>query len=141
MIDKVVAFIEAQLDEDERVACAATSGPWTDCGTQPYGVEQLGGDQPRYVAQIETGDDREAADAEHIARHDPARGLREVEAIRRVLTQYRTVCDEVREPHSTDHYAHARSRQYQLQQVLLVLAAVWADHGDYDPAWVPDVDG
>jgi hypothetical protein len=61
-MDDLIAFLRAQLDEDERVAAAADGPGW-------------GPDSPLI-------DGRELA---HIARWDPARVLAEVEAKRRVI--------------------------------------------------------
>lgn len=55
--------------------------------------------------------------AGHIARHDPARVLREVEAKRRILALH----EELNEPHLYEAVQH--------------LAAVWSDHPGYRPEW------
>lgn len=58
---------------------------------------------------------------EHIARHDPARVLAECEAKRRILNlcDFEPDCDAA------------------VLKVARVLAAVYADHPDYDEAWRP----
>lgn len=78
-MNDLVEFIRAQLDEDERVARAA--------GWHRY-IWELG---IVYGTVIATGNRKTVAhgcqeyDADHIARHDPARALREVDAKRRIL--------------------------------------------------------
>jgi hypothetical protein len=61
MTDDLITWLRAQLDEDERVARA-----WLPLGNPT------------------------AADREHIARHDPARVLAEVDAKRRILDEHKT---------------------------------------------------
>jgi hypothetical protein len=82
--DDLVAFLRARLDEDEQ---AARETLWEGSGNKPdwelpsSATVDVGGDE------FYAGD---ATIARHIARHDPARGLREVEAKRRII------CDLVR---------------------------------------------
>ncbi len=80
--DDIIAFIKARLDEDEAAAKA-----WL-----PFG-------------------NPDAAAREHIARQDPGRVLREVEAKREIIR----VCGRV--------------------YVLRCLAAVYSDHPDYRQEW------
>jgi hypothetical protein len=101
---------ERQLDEDERVAQAATTGPWRYDPTQHHrepgtvrfseGVftGPAGRDATCVAITGETDDPQSMADAAHIARHDPARVLAEVErgrrdiaAKRRILAEHRPV--------------------------------------------------
>lgn len=79
----LVSFLCARLDEDERTARAPLgdhAASWTlpSSAVVDTGAADLGD-------EIHTGDARLA---EHIARHDPARVLREVEAARRVLDRH-----------------------------------------------------
>jgi hypothetical protein len=91
-MDDLIAFVRAQLDDDERVARTATSGPWVAkrADDSVYAVETsivMGGhDGGWYIvpAQVEGGEGIEPGDAQHIARWEPARVLAEVDA-RRVL--------------------------------------------------------
>lgn len=93
MSDDLIAWLRAQLDEDERAANAAT---WTE---DPNGnawrvvppkahYERLivadGFDDGVVLVTPENGEPE--AIAEHIARHNPARVLVEVEAKRRILS-------------------------------------------------------
>jgi hypothetical protein len=122
----LVAFLKARLDEDEQAARAAVGFD--------YGVR-------------EWADDGDPVNV-HIARHDPARVLREVEAKRRML-----------EAHSRPHHcAHLTGRGassvvdgkpwvfYEeahtqdtgdICDVLRLLALPYADHKDYREEWRP----
>ena len=93
----IVEFLTARLAEDEQDAVAATVGPWRHSpdkhwrkpGTTWFEEAVFAGpagDGATCVAGTgETDDPQSMADARHIARHDPARVLREVEAKRRIL--------------------------------------------------------
>jgi hypothetical protein len=73
-MDELIAFLRAQLDEDERVALAA-SGFYDD--------------RDLSAELVEEGFDREVGDL--AAYWDPARVLAEVEAKRRILGEHRPV--------------------------------------------------
>ena len=89
-MDDLVTWLRAQLDEDERVARAATRPtmcPEWACSSR----EVFTGDAAvRKVADVAWSDDIGA----HIARHDPARVLAEVDAKRRILDQHRPADSE-----------------------------------------------
>lgn len=72
-MDELIAFVRAQLDEDERVARAAQEWTW----------------RPELAAEF--------GSPEHIARWDPARVLAEVEAKRRILDEYKRALDRRRQ--------------------------------------------
>jgi hypothetical protein len=89
-------FYAARLDEDEAAALA-----WL-----PFG-------------------NPDAATREHIARHDPARVLREVQAGRKILADYegtRAITGD------NDEYVAG------LSAALSALASAYSDHPDYDEA-------
>lgn len=80
MSDAALAWLRAQLDDDERVAREATDGPWeiSASTTSPIAdVQGVTSSYEDYTCSIE--------DAEHIARWDPARVLAEIEAKRAIL--------------------------------------------------------
>jgi hypothetical protein len=126
-------FLAARLDEDEAVARAATEGPWyLDAPDHAYVGNRADGRNYGLWAIVHNGlwaivhmsadvlpdltDDaqrRTLADAEHMARHDPARVLREVEAKRAIVSE--------------------GAPEY----LLVHLAAVYADHPDYRDEWRP----
>lgn len=97
-MDDPIGSLRAQLDKDERIARAAS---WTDDANawhaepSPFGARD--GGQRWYVEDamddgVVSHVDPVASDdesvARHIARHDPARELREVEAKRRIVDAY-----------------------------------------------------
>ncbi|MGH9252637.1 MAG: DUF6221 family protein [Acidimicrobiales bacterium] len=128
-------FLTARFDEDEVAAQAAFPGPWRhDPGKEWFidpdklraaraGVRQSGGEEAvlaghaLVVGVAATGpsdDPQSMADADHIARHDPARVSADVEAKRRIM----------------------KVAEFELD-ILELLALPYADHPDYDEAWRP----
>jgi hypothetical protein len=106
-MDELLAFLRAQLDEDERVA-RETAG---------HGSTTWKAGLHRWRGRIEADDaalivrDVDLVDAEHIARWDPARVLAEVEAKRRVL--------DLHNPQPTGYvdgvYTHGETGQLQCE--------------------------
>jgi hypothetical protein len=87
-VDDLITFLRAQLDEDERIARAATLGPWVQSGIGDYGWTV---DFGCPGAGVETADTEQGlADASFIAAHNPARVLRDIDAKRRTLVR----CEE-----------------------------------------------
>lgn len=102
-VDDLLAFLRAQLDEDERVARAATVGPW-EWGPSPtakltWGLS--GSDVPfgGWILRVNDAGCPSTHDAQHIARWDPARVLAEVEAKRRILDAWQMQVDDD-DPHA-----------------------------------------
>lgn len=131
-MDDLVTWLRAQLDDDERVALAASPGPWGDTETgAPHwsdaGVYDVNDQSVAlYDAAYEEGPTSiRAEDATHIARHDPVRVLREV-AAKRAIVEW-VVNNRV--PNSTigDSFAYA----------LFALAAVYSDRDGYRTEWAP----
>ena len=73
--------------------------------------------------------------AQHFARHDPARVLREVEAKRKRLAEYEAVLEEI-DPDEPDDRV-LRSTAYAM---IRYDAEVYSDHPDYDTAWTVALD-
>jgi hypothetical protein len=126
---ELVEFLRTRLDEDEQRAKAATPGPWMPEGDDDTDDEvwtahdgehgELVGDTVAYVR----GGERMRANVAHIARHDPARVLAEVDAKRRIIAECeRTLAYE-------DH-GHAVA-----EFVLQGLALPYADHPDFREEW------
>lgn len=133
----IVDFLLARIAEDEAAAASTHSGRWTvvtlDDGWQSpstYVVEapppapgvprydQGEPDDPLWVM-----DTQEEAIARHVARHSHARVLAECQAKRAIIEQ-------VSDIEWTGSYA--------VRDVVLGhLAAVYADHPDYQPEWRP----
>lgn len=90
-MDDLVQWLGQQLDEDERIAKAATDGPWhVDHELYPESINAADGVQViaggRWGGEASVFESTE--DALHIARHDPARVLREIDAKRRMLARH-----------------------------------------------------
>lgn len=154
-VDDLVAWLRAQIDEDERVAKAATAGPWwynpakawhlpDDLPTRRNGEEFVGANLVPSVATCvaATGPadhPQSMADAQFIARHDPARVLREVESKRRILDALP----------SDDGYDAGRAKfsDYEscddscvgqvMHEVVKLLALPYADRPGYQEEWKP----
>lgn len=123
MADGLVAFVSARMDEDEATANAA----WDEKARLTYKPA------PRIQARDWDADDiamvgpRGPAHAisAHVARHDPARALREVEAGRQILTAYIKVeADGLR----GDGWIAFRF-------AVETLAGIWRDHPEYLLEW------
>ena len=150
--DGLAAFQRARLDEDEAGArlAARKGGTWTqgDPGQGSCAITSLGG---TVVYDEGRPDEHQAA---HIARHDPARVLREVAAMRERLALYldakETLAVALRKAPPEDDPAAAHSyvrerinvnqasgRFAALEMSVRLDAMVYSDHPDYDPSWKP----
>jgi hypothetical protein len=148
-------FIRARLNEDEVAARAATPGPWRHDpgkewigdpkllemarrGVQTFAGEEFVGAGARpevaCIAATGPGDDPQSmADAAHIARHDPARVLREVAALRALVD----MAERYAADPAHDDPDYANGREAAGEDAVRHVAAIWSDHEDYDPAWKP----
>ena len=177
----IVEFLRARLDEDEAVARAAVIPAHNKPGAykpHPELAEWFyDGDEVEYVQTPEMlahkypdrlyvtmdreglGPSVEADVANHIARHDPARVLREVEAKRRIVDLHANWPVLVQgQPkyemqqmdatgfvsfRATQQTAWLTEREYRERfgveppaaPMIRALASVYADHPDYDPEW------
>jgi hypothetical protein len=132
-VSDLVEFLTARLDEDETIALAATPSPWTSHGLpsrdqatiiQDMGRRSITGDPIGAPVVASTYRPGGNADAGHIARHDPARVLREVEAKRRILAW-------ASDPKMHLELIPEAERYY----VLTALAQPYVDHPDHQEAW------
>jgi hypothetical protein len=153
-MDDLVAFLRARLDEDEAAAAAAqqeTTGCWTARETDWGGgsvVEDGGG---ALILPTAAND----VHYPHVARHDPARVLAEVEAKRKIVDAYLPpgadphpglpcINYEGQDPAQYDEYG-ACERHWQASKTLLhedfvlrLLALPYAGHPGYRPEWAPE---
>ncbi len=122
----ITEFIAARLDEDEATARAAH-----DLMDEPWKVYPEGPEEENYSGGYRVSNGGtiagwvEEAKAVHIARHDPARVLREVEAKRAILENSIIVMDK---------YAGGMYLDF-VRETLRHLAAAYSDHPDYNPEW------
>jgi hypothetical protein len=129
----IVAFIEARLAEDEAAAKLAAKYH----GKRWHAGEAVHPSEGTVSVFDEDGANLVAmwvlpGDAAHIARHDPARVLREVTAKRAIVSNYVTCATADRysgEPAPIDHY------QGGVGYALCALASAWSDHPDYQREW------
>ncbi|MFF4791857.1 DUF6221 family protein [Streptomyces sp. NPDC001276] len=96
-MDELVRWLGEQLDVEAQVAREATPGPWQNAPTARHHATASGRSEEAVFASPpdlgatvvaitgEAVERRHLVDAEHIAAHDPARVLREIDAKRRVL--------------------------------------------------------
>lgn len=123
----LVRWLGEQLDEDERIARAATPGPWK-LARQP-GVEWVSSAEYWAVADCSDADPARE-NAEHVAAWDPARVLREIDAKRRIIADY-------------ERYAAERRRELggwntdEVSPILTALALPYADKPGYREEWAP----
>lgn len=134
----LITFLSARLNEDDAAAMAATGTTWaweaTGDKDNSWAVGHVEDEDGHPLSgEIEHGQgvvidgvcesiNGNLADAAHIARHDPARALREVAFKRSILGQYRTAAGW-----SSDNWPLS----------LRLLAAAWSDHPDYRQEWAP----
>jgi uncharacterized protein DUF6221 len=160
------AFLAARLEEDERIAMAATGQDWGQPAERPEhwrwecaeddkpvdvdlaiasGQEILEhGDHYRIGLRsteeypssvgplshlIIDGEEIRPQDARHIARHDPARVLREVAAGRQLLSDY----EEARTSNAETVLVIAEI----LLMQIINRCGVYDSHPDYLPKWGP----
>lgn len=131
---ELVEWLRAQLDEDERIARAATE-------RQPYDEWDAVGDERDDdagrswwevlgVARMNQAPSARAL-AEFIAEHDPARVLREIDAKRRILAE-----------HALNGWVCTTCDNGEVEQVfpcptLRLLALPYADRPGYREEWRP----
>jgi hypothetical protein len=156
----LVEFLRARLDEDEAAANAAPGSTWTTfsqsdiAGASVYDEQwrllspahydhdnALGAKRgPRY---IEDARDQLVA---HIARHDPARVLAEVEAKRRILDEHTkdSICVDGREccKRCVVDIEIAWDEAFAAMEpipcpTVRLLALPYAEHPDYRQEWRP----
>lgn len=139
-MDDLVKFIQERTDEDERIAKAATSPPWSADGMSVRGHERPYADSTgrATVLVVRHTWPQESA---HIIRHDPARTLREVEMVRAILAEHATVTAAFsgqicRVCWTTRKEGPLEGDPYPCRTLRLV-AAIWSDHPDYKEEWKP----
>ena len=145
----IVEFLRARLDEDEAVARAAIDEDrpavhwmWEQVDGEPGDplwlrtVEEFPtisgvGDLPAFPLGYDVLVGESLPAMPHIARHDPARVLREVEAKRDAVR----AAERVLFPSQSRRGDFWDGQRAYAEASLRILASVYADHPDYDPEW------
>jgi hypothetical protein len=121
-------FVRARLDEDEATAREADGSDWwNESGV----VHAIGGNNVHPLTD-RWGDGRNADQA---ARHDPARVLREVAALRAMVDKDEGAASEYGDGSELSGYGDTGYTVWRAHFTMCTLAAIWSDHPDYDPAW------
>jgi hypothetical protein len=129
MNEELIAFLSARLDEEEISAQDVARGapaPWSvgdscvlDAGGTPVVLDEY---------------HSHGGGFQYIARHDPARVLREVAAKRAIIERYERACAALESVVSFIRGQDDGFRQACMDAVRL-LAAVYSDHPAYRPGW------
>jgi Family of unknown function (DUF6221) len=131
-------FLRARFQEEERVARDPISGaPGAVWGVMADHIEQVLTSQDRgttHTPLVQFGAEDPVRLLTHVARHDPARVLRNVEAGRALLAEHRPAEDG---RCRTCAAAAGGSRQPAPCATLRLLALPFAGHPEYDEAWRP----
>ncbi|MFF9910637.1 DUF6221 family protein [Streptomyces sp. NPDC013457] len=123
----LVEFLTARLDEDEQTARRAGDS-FRQIGETGV-IVATEGDRAEECASANW-----AGVAEHIARHDPARVLAEVDAKRQIVTAFAEARKRDYNEEPANYFAGVHVA---LGAALDFLALPYADHPDYDEAWRP----
>lgn len=117
----IIEFLEARISEDELAAHAAidTIPDWL----AHYDYRDVKDADGHYVVQADSRYPS-TAQAAHIARHDPARVLRECDARRRIIADF------LRRDALGDLLGRSA-----VEESLRVLAGVYSGHPDFNHAW------
>ncbi|NUS76695.1 MAG: hypothetical protein HOV70_10910 [Streptomyces sp.] len=130
-MDDLVQFLRDRLAEDKQSAeqaAAEYGADWRYDGDHGYVVARRESDMVATGSQ----DYLDPFHGDHIARHDPARVLREVEAKRRTVDLLAPiVADESYQ--GPDYYGGVDA----CEKALFLLALPYADHPDYQETWRP----
>ena len=134
-MNDLIAFLRARLDDDAALALAASPGPWHPDEEHD---EVLAVDDIVVAEGFALSGRQLRATVDHIARHDPARVLAEVDAKRRVIGEYESVAYSlsVAGPNTPPHGLLEGATNV-LRRTLETLALPYADHPDYQDTWRP----
>lgn len=149
----LVEFLRARLDEDEKVARAASGAPWEASVPNMVHVNAAAQRENRAFRTLGHVANTECAEYQlHIARHDPARVLAEVKAKRQIVDLHGIVHREIgwladgEEEHGeipvcglcVPKHSHYQRREDVPEGACLTvrhLALPYADHPDYRDEW------
>lgn len=138
MVD-LVQWLRAQLDEDERIARAVEdrSAPWDGqwMADGNSAVRTFNGHVLFY-----RHDERPLKPglADHVAEHDPARVLREIDAKRKILAECSYWYDRVNASATEKHPQPDLGARFEVAMpILLLLALPYSDRPGYREEWAP----
>lgn len=126
-MEELLQFLRDRTIEDKQAAKRAKPGPWYADGGGVYATDPT----DEVVSYTESS-------APHIARHNPARVLTEIDAKRRIIADYEdaerslTAAAPGTPPH--DIMTGATNT---LRRTLRLLALSYADHPGYREEWRP----
>ncbi|MDJ0405865.1 DUF6221 family protein [Rhodococcus erythropolis] len=146
----IVEFLEARIAEDEAVAqdAGARAMEWRSSngsvagGGKPY-VDDWSEDEPltQYGGEVTIVYDEgwpEDVEAEHIARQDPDRILREVAAKRKIINDHRVGSWYVYTDDDTRACETCGDSTVRWPCATIgALAAIFSDHPDFNEEWRP----
>ena len=134
--DKLVAFLKARISEDEALAREGADGGSGEWFMGDKWNVYRADDEARYDEDYRGAEHRLVIygnikpQSQHIARHDPARVLRDVTAKRAILALYDCATAELRgSPDDPKVIGWARAAEVAASD----LAAIYSDHPDYRP--------
>jgi hypothetical protein len=130
--DELVDFLRARLDDDEKLARAASPGPWH---VDEDSDEILAVDGIVVAEGFALSGRQLRATIQHIARHDPARVLAEVDAKRRIAKVHERLPDA--EFCVTCDAPSGIPGEPSGCATLRLLALPYANHPDYRDEWRP----
>jgi hypothetical protein len=129
-MDDLVTWLRAQLDDHERVARAASPGPWRPNAEHD---EVLAVDDITVADGFALSGNQLRATVDYITRWDPARVLAKVAADRRILDEYDRVMGSFR-AYLVPGNAMAMAT---VQDIVRLLALPYADRPGYRAEWRP----
>lgn len=131
----LIEFLKARLDEDEAAANRAIALDWRVDPDDRHHVRVVPAQDAQgpgaVIAYVVGGE------APHIARHHPARVLREVEAKRRIIAEHAATLTIGFDDGSTESRTWCSRCGEKACPTLRLLAEVHADHPNYDETWRP----
>jgi len=138
-------FIAARLDERETAAKRAIEASggeiWRASDGGLYPEDNPSQHPGAFLADYYGFTDPDYGD--HIALHDPTWTLRDITAKRQILGAYDRATarfdEALSSPPDIDADASAFSARSHMDLVLRLLAAIDADHSDFNPTWKLDV--
>ncbi len=130
-MDDLVQWLRAMLDDDEQIARRATA-------RQPGGESWVyGSEGVRASSGLGVATRAVPVHGEHIARHDPARVLREIEAKRRILNEIVPRMNQMDDQLEAEFGTPSNPDPYESENLLRLLALPYADRPNYREEWAP----